>query len=103
MNAGRHSRDGWRDGRLDAWRDAAAAVHLNTSVRDAYHLGWKLGQVLRHGAPAALSTDSTEEERRPIAADMLGLSTRHAAGGRHGHRTHGIRRRLGPLAPLGIL
>lgn len=48
---------------------------LNTSVQDAYNLGWKLGQVLGHGAPAAL-LDSYEEERRPIAAEMLGLSTR---------------------------
>ncbi|MGY5036336.1 FAD-dependent monooxygenase [Streptomyces sp. 900116325] len=60
----------------------AAHVHspaggqgLNTSVQDAYNLGWKLGQVLRHGAPVAL-LDSYEAERRPVAADMLGLSTR---------------------------
>ncbi|MCX4447265.1 FAD-dependent monooxygenase [Streptomyces sp. NBC_01789] len=60
----------------------AAHVHspaggqgLNTSVQDAYNLGWKLGQVLRHGATAAL-LDTYEQERRPVAADMLGLSTR---------------------------
>ncbi|MFF7642365.1 FAD-dependent monooxygenase [Streptomyces canus] len=59
----------------------AAHVHspaggqgLNTSVQDAYNLGWKLGAVLRAGAPAAL-LDTYEEERRPIAAQMLGLST----------------------------
>lgn len=31
--------------------------------------------MLRHGAPVAL-LDSYEAERRPVAADMLGLSTR---------------------------
>ncbi|MFK4104994.1 FAD-dependent oxidoreductase [Streptomyces sp. NPDC019531] len=59
----------------------AAHVHspaggqgLNTSVQDAYNLGWKLGAVLRGGAPASL-LDTYEEERRPIAAHMLGIST----------------------------
>jgi len=46
---------------------------LNTSVQDAYNLGWKLSAVIA-GAPDAL-LDSYEQERRPIAADMLGLST----------------------------
>lgn len=47
---------------------------LNTSLQDSYNLGWKLAAVLR-GAPEAL-LDTYEEERRPIAAGMLGLSTR---------------------------
>lgn len=47
---------------------------LNTSVQDSYNLGWKLAAVLQ-GAPDAL-LDTYEEERRPIAAEMLGLSTR---------------------------
>jgi 2-polyprenyl-6-methoxyphenol hydroxylase-like FAD-dependent oxidoreductase len=57
----------------------AAHVHpptggqgLNTSVQDAYNLGWKLAAVLG-GAPEAL-IDTYEEERRPIAAEVLGLS-----------------------------
>ncbi|MGW1952578.1 FAD-dependent oxidoreductase [Streptomyces sp. NPDC001920] len=72
--------DRFRDGRVFLAGDAAH-VHspaggqgLNTSVQDAYNLGWKLGAVLRDGADAAL-LDTYEEERRPIAADMLGLST----------------------------
>ena len=47
---------------------------LNTSVQDAYNLGWKLAAVLE-GAPDTL-LDTYEEERRPIAAGMLGLATR---------------------------
>jgi 2-polyprenyl-6-methoxyphenol hydroxylase-like FAD-dependent oxidoreductase len=46
---------------------------LNTSVQDAYNLGWKLAAVAA-GAPDAL-LDSYEEERRPVAATMLGLAT----------------------------
>jgi 2-polyprenyl-6-methoxyphenol hydroxylase-like FAD-dependent oxidoreductase len=70
----------FRAGRVFLAGDAAH-VHspaggqgLNTSVQDAYNLGWKLGAVLRHGAPEAL-LDTYEEERRPNAAAMLGLST----------------------------
>lgn len=72
--------DRFRSGRVFLAGDAAH-VHspaggqgLNTSVQDAYNLGWKLGAVLTGGAPAAL-LDSYEEERRPIAAQMLDLST----------------------------
>jgi len=84
--------DRYRIGRVMLAGDAAH-IHpptggqgLNTSVQDAYNLGWKLAAVLR-GAPPAL-LDTYEEERRPIAADMLGLSTRllEAARGDGGMR-----------------
>ncbi|MFE7073229.1 FAD-dependent oxidoreductase [Streptomyces sp. NPDC057620] len=72
--------DRFRDGRVFLAGDAAH-VHspaggqgLNTSVQDAYNLAWKLAAVLRGSAPAAL-LDSYEEERMPVAAQMLGLST----------------------------
>ncbi|MFJ3548635.1 FAD-dependent oxidoreductase [Streptomyces sp. NPDC090114] len=72
--------DRFRVGRVFLAGDAAH-VHspaggqgLNTSVQDAYNLGWKLGAVLGDGADAAL-LDTYEEERRPIAGQMLGLST----------------------------
>ncbi len=58
----------------------AAHVHspaggqgLNTGVQDAYNLGWKLARVLA-GAPEEL-LDTYEEERLPVAAHILGLST----------------------------
>jgi len=47
---------------------------LNTSVQDAYNLGWKLAAVA-NGAPDAL-LDSYEEERRPVAAAVLGLASK---------------------------
>ncbi|GAA2074696.1 FAD-dependent oxidoreductase [Streptomyces albiaxialis] len=87
--------DRFQEGRVLLAGDAAH-IHspaggqgLNTSVQDAYNLGWKLGLVLRgHAAPALLET--YEEERAPLAAGMLGLSTRlHRTGGtRRGHETH---------------
>ncbi|MDL5368060.1 FAD-dependent oxidoreductase [Xanthomonas sp. NCPPB 2654] len=70
----------YRDRRVLLAGDAAHAhpptggQGLNTSVQDAYNLGWKLAAVLG-GAPQAL-LDSYEEERRPVAAQMLGLATR---------------------------
>ncbi|MFI7695271.1 FAD-dependent oxidoreductase [Nonomuraea sp. NPDC049655] len=47
---------------------------LNTSIQDAYNLGWKLAAVL-DGAPESLLA-TYEEERRPVAEAVLGLSER---------------------------
>ncbi|MGP3927461.1 FAD-dependent monooxygenase [Streptomyces sp. 8N616] len=73
--------DRFRAGRVFLAGDAAH-VHspaggqgLNTSIQDAYNLGWKLGLVLS-GVAAPGLLDSYEEERMPVAADVLGLSTR---------------------------
>ena len=72
--------DRYRVGRVFLAGDAAH-IHpptggqgLNTSLQDAYNLSWKLAAVLR-GAPETL-LDSYEEERRPIAAHMLGLTNK---------------------------
>ncbi|MFF4700990.1 FAD-dependent monooxygenase [Streptomyces chattanoogensis] len=87
--------DRFRTGRIFLAGDAAH-IHspaggqgLNTSVQDAYNLGWKLGQVLRHGAPDTL-LDTYEAERRPIAARILDTSTRlHRSGSmRRGRDLH---------------
>ncbi|MEV0323344.1 FAD-dependent oxidoreductase [Streptomyces sp. NPDC050658] len=97
--------DRFRAGRVFLAGDSAH-VHspaggqgLNTSVQDAYNLGWKLGAVLRGGAPDAL-LDTYEEERLPVAAQMLGLSTRiHRGEERRGAATRqlGLGYRGGPL------
>jgi 2-polyprenyl-6-methoxyphenol hydroxylase-like FAD-dependent oxidoreductase len=66
----------FRAGRVFLVGDAAH-VHppaggqgMNTSVQDAYNLGWKLGHVLRQGAPVPL-LDTYEQERLPVAASLL--------------------------------
>jgi 2-polyprenyl-6-methoxyphenol hydroxylase-like FAD-dependent oxidoreductase len=85
--------DRYRIGRAMLVGDAAH-VHpptggqgLNTSVQDAYNLGWKLAAVIR-GAPETL-LDSYEEERRPIAADMLGLTTKLLEAAKQGEMRRG--------------
>jgi 2-polyprenyl-6-methoxyphenol hydroxylase-like FAD-dependent oxidoreductase len=85
--------DRYRFGRVFLIGDAAH-IHpptggqgLNTSVQDAYNLGWKLGAVAV-GAPNTL-LDSYEEERRPIAAGMLGLTTKLLDAAKRGEMRRG--------------
>jgi 2-polyprenyl-6-methoxyphenol hydroxylase-like FAD-dependent oxidoreductase len=72
--------DRYRVGRVFLIGDAAhthpptGGQGLNTSVQDAYNLGWKLAAATRR--PTTTLLDSYEEERRPVAAAMLGLATR---------------------------
>ncbi|ANM04157.1 FAD-binding monooxygenase protein [Rhizobium phaseoli] len=72
--------DRYRLGRVFLVGDAAhthpptGGQGLNTSIQDAYNLGWKLAAVTAGAADQLL--DSYEEERRPIAAAMLGLATK---------------------------
>ncbi|OBF36780.1 FAD-binding monooxygenase [Mycobacterium sp. ACS1612] len=76
--------ENYRRGRVLLAGDAAhvhtpaGAQGLNTGIGDAYNLGWKLGQVLA-GADDQL-LDTYEQERLPIAAGVLGLSTKKYEG-----------------------
>jgi len=72
--------DRYRVGRVFLAGDAAH-VHspaggqgMNTGIQDAYNLGWKLGEVLAGGSGELL--DTYEEERLPIAAALLGITTK---------------------------
>lgn len=71
--------DRWRDGRVLLAGDAAHMTPqfigqgMNSGVRDADNLSWKLTTILRHGADPAI-LDSYERERRPHAKAMIDLS-----------------------------
>ena len=77
--------DRYRAGRAFLAGDAAhlhppsGAQGLNTSVQDAWNLGWKLAAAIRTGNDALL--DTYQHERLPIAAAMLNLTgTLHTKG-----------------------
>ncbi|WP_399896067.1 FAD-dependent monooxygenase [Streptomyces sp. BBFR51] len=56
----------------------AGGLGMNTGIQDAHNLGWKIAHVL-DGAPGTL-LDTYEQERLPIAADVLNLSSELPAG-----------------------
>ncbi|MGW4741735.1 bifunctional 3-(3-hydroxy-phenyl)propionate/3-hydroxycinnamic acid hydroxylase MhpA [Nocardia xishanensis] len=69
----------WRDGRILLAGDAAHMTPqfigqgMNSGVRDADNLSWKLAAILRYGADPAI-LDSYEAERRPHAEAMITMS-----------------------------
>jgi 2-polyprenyl-6-methoxyphenol hydroxylase-like FAD-dependent oxidoreductase len=102
--------DSYRAGRILLTGDAAH-IHpptggqgLNTSVQDAYNLGWKLAAVLRGARDELL--DSYEIERRPVAENVLGLSSRLLDAGKRGEIVRGRELRqldIGyPRSPLAL-
>jgi len=85
--------DCYRMGRVLLAGDAAH-VHpptggqgLNTSIQDAYNLGWKLAAVA--GGASEILLDSYEEERRPVAAGVLGLATKLLDAAKRGDMRRG--------------
>lgn len=73
--------DRWRDGRCLLLGDAAhmmppfAGQGLNSGLRDAANLAWKVEHVCRGWAGGSL-LDTYEQERRPHAAEMVRFSER---------------------------
>jgi 2-polyprenyl-6-methoxyphenol hydroxylase-like FAD-dependent oxidoreductase len=72
--------DRFRAGRVFLAGDAAhvhaiaGGLGMNTGIQDAFNLGWKLGLVLAGHADATL-LDTYEEERLPVAAHTLDLTS----------------------------
>lgn len=71
--------DRWRDGRVLLAGDAAhmtpqfVGQGMNSGVRDADNLSWKLEAVLRHGADPRI-LDTYETERKPHVQAMIDFS-----------------------------
>lgn len=69
--------DQYRTGNVFLAGDAAhvhspfGAMGMNTGIQDAYNLGWKLALVVAGAADVEL-LDTYDEERRPVAEDILG-------------------------------
>lgn len=69
----------WRDGRVFLLGDAAhlmppwAGQGMQSGIRDAFNLGWKLNEVLAGRMPDAL-LDTYEPERAPNVALMTGIA-----------------------------
>ncbi|HEY4057955.1 MAG TPA: FAD-dependent oxidoreductase [Kofleriaceae bacterium] len=90
--------DRYRVGRVLIAGDAAhthpptGGQGLNTSVQDAYNLGWKLASTVDAERRAQARTellDSYEAERRPVAAAMLGLATKYLEAAKRGDHRRG--------------
>lgn len=71
----------WKEGRVLLAGDAAhltppfAGQGLNSGIRDATNLAWKLAAAVKWGAPSTL-LDSYEPERRPHAQALIAMALR---------------------------
>ena len=78
--------DRYADGRVFVAGDAAhihpptGAQGMNTGIQDAYNLAWKLALAVRDRADPRLLA-SYDAERRPVGAEVVGRTVRHATEG----------------------
>jgi hypothetical protein len=74
---------------------------MNTGIQDSYNLAWKLAQVVKGLSPPSL-LDTYTEERLPVVAEMLDLTTKILSKTRDGAREEAGWRRTGNLNQLGV-
>ncbi|MQS18109.1 NAD(P)-binding protein [Streptomyces kaniharaensis] len=77
----------------------AGGLGMNTGIQDAWNLAWKLGYVVRGLAAAAL-LDTYQEERLPIAAWTLDVTTAGMTAVTDGIGTPGVGVEAGRVADL---
>ncbi|MFB7470832.1 FAD-dependent monooxygenase, partial [Kitasatospora sp. NPDC056184] len=77
----------------------AGGLGMNTGIQDAWNLAWKLGYVLRGLAGPAL-LDTYQEERLPIAAWTLDVTSAGMAAVTEGIATPGIGVEVGGVGDL---
>uniref|UniRef100_A0A8H8CHC0 FAD-binding domain-containing protein n=1 Tax=Psilocybe cubensis TaxID=181762 RepID=A0A8H8CHC0_PSICU len=82
----------------------AGAQGLNTGIQDSYNLGWKLALVIKSLAPPTL-LDSYNDERVPLVAEMLNITTELLLVGRKAlsvGREEATLKRAENLSQLGV-
>lgn len=77
----------------------AGGLGMNTGIQDAWNLGWKLASVLTGAAGPAL-LDTYQEERLPVAAWTLNVTSAALAAVNEGVRKPGVGLEVGRVADL---
>jgi 2-polyprenyl-6-methoxyphenol hydroxylase-like FAD-dependent oxidoreductase len=97
--------DSYRCGRVLLAGDAAhvhfpaGAQGLNVGIQDAVNLGWKLAAQVQGWAPAEL-LDTYEQERQPVARQLLDNTRAQVELMRPGPRADALRELVGSLMPI---
>lgn len=78
----------------------AGGQGMNTGIQDALNLGWKLGAILSGRGDSEALLGSYEEERRPVAREVVANAARtmHIGMVAHGHATRLVRDTLLSIA-----
>ena len=74
---------------------------MNTGIQDSFNLGWKLAHVVKGVSPPSL-LDTYTEERLPVVAEMLNLTTKLLEATVDGSNNEAGWKRTGNLNQLGV-
>ena len=74
---------------------------MNTGIQDSFNLGWKLAHVVKGVSPPSL-LDTYSEERLPVVAEMLNLTTKILEAAIDGPDNEAGWKRTGNLNQLGV-
>jgi len=74
---------------------------MNTGIQDSFNLGWKLAHVIKGFSPSSL-LDTYTEERLPVVAEMLNLTTKILKATLDKPTSDAVWQRSGSLDQLGV-